>query len=322
MTTAERDSLFHAHLDRGSRDGAVSEADIDRLETLLRSDPAARDAYLKLADLHACMAVDEMLWVPSGEDRPSTPPRPISRAGWKRSVAAALGGLLAGLFGAGLVFAYVLPMAWKPVPLVVEDFEGPSPPRSLGMAVNDGAWSGDHSLVVTAERGVAARDGRRMLRMLRADYEGKPTQPGYSADLYRVIDVRPHRELIASGHARLRVAMPFNAAPFPADEEYVGSVGIYALDASVDWDALSGDTGFINEAAIAMARTGTGRCDRDPRTWQVAQNELRLPPTTAFVLIHLGIAHATSAQRRETFDGHYLDGVRVHLEFAQQETRP
>lgn len=322
MTTVERDSLFHAYLDRGHRDGDMPDADVARLEAVLRSDPAARDAYLKLADLHACMAVDEMLWVPTGEGRPSTPPRAMPRAGWKRSVAAAFSGLVAGLFGAGLVFAYVLPMAWKPVPLVVEGFEGPSPPRSLGMAVNDGAWSGDHSRVVTDERGVTPRDGRRMLRMLRADYEGKPTQPGYSADLYRVIDVRPHRELIASGHARLRVVMPFNAAAFPAEEEYAGSVGIYALDASADWDALRGDTGFVNEAAIAMARNGTGRCDRDPRSWQVAQNELRLPPTTAFVLIHLGIAHATPSQRRETFDGHYLDGVRVHLEFAQQETRP
>ena len=163
-----------------------------------------------------------------------------------------------------------------------------------------------------------------MLRMLRADYEGKASDEGYASDLYRLIDVRGHRDLIDAGNARVRVQMPFNAFAFPPAERYSGAVVIYALDAAAATasQADPARSTRLGEDALAMARKSIGACDRNPATWQVAQHELRLPPGTYFVLLHLTLAHNTVAQRRESFDGHYIDGVRVQLELAPGEKKP
>lgn len=315
----ELHALIHACLD-----GSATPAEGERLNDLLRADPAARDAYLKAADLHACMAVDERLWVehptlmPAGAGdatRDGTPrPSRWPAAGLGRLVAmAAVAGVAVGLGGASLVFAYVTPLAWKPILLLHEGFERGPAPVSREEVLADGLWSGDHTQVVGAERGVKPRDGRGMLRMLRADYEGKQSDDGYSADLYRLIDLQTHRDLIEAGNARVRVLLPFNAFAFPAHEKYSGAVVIYALDEA-------GSTGgpvhvaTLGAEALAMARKSIGFCDRNPSTWQVAQHELRLPPGTTAVLLHLALSHGSIAQRRESFDGHYIDGVRVQLE--------
>lgn len=310
-------------------DGSSTPAEAERLNDLLRADPAARDAYLQAADLHACMAVDEQLWVEQpaltpadaaaaprdGAVRPSR--RPV--AGLGRLLAmAAVAGVAVGLGGASLVFAYVTPLAWKPILLLDEGFERGPAPVSREEVLADGLWSGDHAEVVGAERGVKPRDGRGMLRMLRADYEGKQADDGYSADLYRLIDLHSHRDLIDAGNTRVRVLMPFNAFAFPAHEKYSGAVVIYALDEA---GATGGPVrvATLGAEALAMARKSIGACDRNPATWQVAHHELRLPPGTTSVLVHLAVAHGSVAQRRESFEGHYLDGVRVQLELIPGE---
>jgi DNA-directed RNA polymerase specialized sigma24 family protein len=50
--------LIHAFLD-----GRATDAESDRLNELLLADPAARETYVQLADMHSCLAVDEQLWV-------------------------------------------------------------------------------------------------------------------------------------------------------------------------------------------------------------------------------------------------------------------
>ena len=52
--------LIHAFLD-----GRATDAEAVRLNELLLADPAAREEYVRLADVHSCLAVDEQLWVES-----------------------------------------------------------------------------------------------------------------------------------------------------------------------------------------------------------------------------------------------------------------
>ncbi len=117
----------------------------------------------------------------------------------------------------------------------------------------------------------------------------------------------------ADPRALAQLSAAFNAFAFPAEEAFGRSVSLHALDAET---AINGST-RIGETlltdCLAMARNSRLKVDRDPATWQRLIAELRLPPNTDFILIRIGLAHTNKAQRRETFDGHYLDGVRLTL---------
>lgn len=307
-------------------DGRATDDEADRLSTLLRDDAAARDEYLRLADIHACMAVDERLWCGATDCEPK--PRvvnvfPASHGGWQRPFVAALLGLVAGLGSAGLVFAYVVPLASRTISILHFGFESGPAPLTTGMPSLAGVWSGDYSEVVGVDQGVVPLDGRRMLRMLRADHEGKSTRLGHVADLYHIIDLRPYRDLVASGNAVVRVAAAVNAIAFPNTEDFSSDVSLYAVDAqSCDGD-LSPDSETLGELSLASARRRLEHMDRDIGTWQPVTGELRLPAETSFVLVALNIRHATTALRasRHTFDGHYFDDVRVWLDVEPPRSR-
>jgi hypothetical protein len=131
--------------------------------------------------------------------------------------------------------------------------------------------------------------------------------------VHQLIDLRPYRREFADGGAVVQLSAAFNAFSFPAEEVFVCSVSLQALDAetAINGSTRIGETLLID--CLAMARNSRLKVDRDPATWQRLNAELRLPPNTDFILIRIALAHTNKAQRRETFDGHYLDGVRLTL---------
>lgn len=307
-------------------DGRAADDEADRLNALLRDSAAARDEYLRLADMHACMAVDERLWCGAVDCEPTSRPAnafPAPHGGWRRPFVAAVLGLLAGLGCAGLVFAYVVPLASRAIGLLHSSFESGAPPLTTGMPSLAEVWSGDYSEVVGVDQGVIPHDGRRMLRMLRADHEGKAPRLGYVADMYRIIDLRPYRDLLVGGNAVLHVAGAVNAVKFQKHERYSSSVHVYALHAPWSVGDRSPEGGDLVELSLASARRALRDVDRDTETWQPVTGELRLPAETSFVLVALSISHATPEQQasRHTFDGHYFDDVRVWLELEPPRSR-
>lgn len=326
-------SLVHAYLD-----GVADEADVTRLEALLAGDPKARDEYLRLADLHACLAVDEALWV---DRRPTEAPAaevPVevrdevsgnrTRPGaWSPLVTgplpAAFVGLLVGLLGAGLASAYVVPRL-PPVlsrqTLIDEGFESGPLPRPQGMPVKAGFWSGDFSRVVGADQGISPQHGGRMLRLLRADYEGKPKGGSYVADLWQLVDLRGRLASTAGGTVTARLTVSHNASDFPADEFYRSSASLFALDAATVARLKPNDVPALVEASLAMSQKTDAPLDRDPRSWQAEQCELTLPVGAEFVLVRVGVAHGTIEQQREDFPGQYIDDVKLVLEFRGPTT--
>lgn len=309
-------------------DGVASDDQVVRLEELLVADDAAREEYLQLADLHACLAVDETLW--AGESGEVTLSRQahdaVSATRWsilpRSPLPAAVVGVLVGLLGAGLTFGYVVPQlpSLRARQVLLEDgFESGPPPRTRGLGSTAGVWDGDFSTVVGPERGMAPRSGRRMLRLLRADYDGKPErgQTSYVADLWRLVDLRPYRAELAAG-ATVRLSAAFNATAFPASEAYCVSLGIHALDAATAERLEPADASSLTDASIVMTHTGGKPLDRDPRTWQAEGCELHLPADAEYLLLLVGIAHGTAAQRRIDLPGHCIDDVKLTLETRGQ----
>jgi hypothetical protein len=321
--------LVHAYLD-----GAAGDADVARLESLLAGDPEARDEYLRLADLHACLAVDEAVWVErrlteaSAADVSVESSGSRARAGaWSPLTAsplpAALTGLLVGILGTGLAFGYVvprLPPLLNRQIVIDEGFESGPPPRPAGMPVKAGFWSGDFSRVVGADQGISPQHGGRMLRLLRADYEGKPTGGSYVADLWQLVDLRGRLANTAGGTVTARLTVSHNASDFPADEFYRSSASLFALDAATVAQLKPNDVPALVESSLAMSQKTDSPLDRDPRSWQAEHCELILPAGADFLLVRVGVTHGTIEQQREDFPGQYIDDVKLVLEFRGPAT--
>jgi hypothetical protein len=213
-----------------------------------------------------------------------------------------------------VVFAYVAPSLGKVMTLLQESFESGPAPLVIGVPIEAGTWSGDYTEVVGEQQGVKPETGKKMLRLLRADFQGKVKPEGsYIADVYQLIDLRPYQREFADGGAVVQLSAAFNAFAFPAEEAFGCSVAVHALDAGTAADGAMRNDWSIYSESLAMARNSRTKLDRKPATWQRLNAELRLPPNTEFLLIRISVDHSNPSQRRVTFDGHYLDDVRLTL---------
>lgn len=238
----------------------------------------------------------------------------MTRVWFSPTLTSAAAGLAFGMFCTSVAWAYVGPYAGKAVTLLQESFESGTPPLNTGMPLKQGLWSGDYTEVVGEQRSVRPTNGVKMLRFLRGDYEGKPKPEGsYISDLYQLIDLRSHRNEIGDGGALVQLSAKVNTFPFPKEESYDCSAGIYALSAKMVADGTHHNDIALTNGSLAMGRKSLPNLDRDPRTWQKFDCELRLPPDTEFLLIRIGMLHGSKDQRDITFDGHYLDDVRLSL---------
>jgi len=318
-SSLELTDLIHAFLD-----GRATDAEVDRLNEMLLADPAARELYLRLADMHSCLAVDEQLWVEpvresinGGQTREPVRPK-ASMLG--QPLPAAVVGLAVGLLCASLAFGYVVPLFLHLATLVNENFESGAQPLSTGMPSRPGVWSGDLSEVVGTTQGVTPHSGDRMLRLLRADFPGKSRQEidpsrrvSYVADQWQLIDLRLYKSELLAGNVIARLSAAINAAEFPASEAYRCSFSIYVLDAETAENLTPGNPLGLIDASLAEVHATNASLDRDPRTWQIEGCELHVPADASHLMVRVGVAHAFE-QRREDFPGHFIDDVKLTLD--------
>jgi hypothetical protein len=300
----------HADLFARACDGRASAEELAALHRLLRDDPAARDAWLHYAELHGELAAGGAL-AAAPAPRRSAPGALRRWLPWSTPAAA---GLVVGLCAATMVWAYVRPPVPRMETLVEEDFEDHAVPLAIRTPLEAGVWRSDVAEIVGAEDGVQPAEGQRMLRLLRADHDGraKPTG-GHIAAAYRLIDLRPYRQEIAAGAGVVEISASFNAAVFPEGERYGCAISVYALDedALPDRPGRLGST--LTNEALAMARSSRTPLDRDPATWQRVTTELRLPADAEYLAVRLHISQAFEAEDRPVFTGSFVDNVRVSL---------
>lgn len=246
----------------------------------------------------------------------SEPPQTRKWTGWLswRPLAAAAAGLVFGMFCTSVVFAYVRP-TWEPtITLLKEGFESGEPPLVKGMPSVPDRWSGDFTEVVGEHQGVKPSDGKKMLRVLRIDSEDKvESEDDRFMDLYRLVDVRSYREQCADGAAVVQFSAGFNAFAFPEGKTYFCRMSVQAYDtqAAADRSARVGEQ--RESEVLASARAGRLHMDRDPTTWQRMGGDLRVPPGTNFLLVHLRVHEQRGAAPYSDFAGHYIDDVRLTM---------
>lgn len=296
-------------------DGIATDAETADFHRLLRGDAAALDAWLRYSELHAELAAGAALL--AAVPKPVTVAlhetkrvsRPLLRFPWAPQAAA---GLVVGLCAASLVWAYVAPPAPRTLALMEEDFEHPELSFAARSALEPSTWRGDAAEIVETQGGVKPATGRRMMRFLRADYEGRPKPAGgHIAVVYRLVDLRPLRAEIADGGGVVEVSASFNATEFPDDERYGCAISLYALEADSVPDRAGRLGSTLTNEALAMARSSRTKLDRDPASWQRLTTELRLPANAEFLVVRLHINQAFESGESAPFSGSYADDVRV-----------
>jgi hypothetical protein len=299
-------------------EGTATPEQIRQLDALLLKNAELRDAFLRYARIDAALAgrparaaeqplLSELSWENTRKLR-------SSRFRLSPMAVAAAAGVVFGMFCSSMVWAYVVPMATRVATLLDESFESGSAPRAKGMPIEPGVWSGDLSEIAGEQLGVKPKTGNKMLRFLRSDFPEKVEQnANYYSDVYRLIDLRTYRHEFADGGAAVHLSAAFNAFAFSEAERYSCSVAIHALGAPSGEDAENHGEWAIYSNSLAMVRDRRTELDRNPSTWQRVHAELVLPQNTEFLMIRISVDHKLPTQRRATFDGHYLDDVKLTL---------
>jgi hypothetical protein len=290
------------------------------LNTLLRENADARSNMARfMVDEQALISRlrdDSIVALLEPAPKTETPLSTSTRWFAWRPLTAAAAGLAIGLFSASMVFGFgVVRSLERVVSLFQESFESGPAPLVTGMPQEVNLWSGDYAEIVETYEGVKPKDGTKMVRVLRSDFEGKASSnPSLQGDLMRVVDVRPFLREASGGEVVITLSALFNAAPFPEAEHYDGAVTLWALGPQFPTEEN------LMEEALAHS---VGLCrplDRDPATWQSTSTRLLLPPGTERVLLKVSFTPVPASGKslsplpdHVTFTGHFVDDVRASV---------
>ena len=290
------------------------------LNMLLRDIPEARPIMARLmVDEQALISrlrddvIVELLEPTRAQQ--TTPPMRSRWLAW-RPLTAVAAGILFGLFGASMVFGVGGRWTEKVTSLFRESFETGPAPSVTGVPQQLNQWSGDFSELVGEQQGIKPAHGTKMIRMLRADFEGKSvTKMNTYGDLMKIVDVRPFTRETNGGEVVLSASALFNAASFPEAERYDGMVTLYALD-----EIGSTEINLLKDS-LAHSCNGLGlSLDRNPTTWESATTRLQLPAGTHFVVVKVSVRRMpknkeplSTLPNPITFSGHFVDDVRASI---------
>jgi len=290
------------------------------LNMLLRDIPEARPIMARLmVDEQALISrlrddvIVELLEPTRAQQ--TTPPMRSRWLAW-RPLTAVAAGILFGLFGASMVFGVGGRWTEKVTSLFRESFETGPAPSVTGVPQQLNQWSGDFSELVGEQQGIKPAHGTKMIRMLRADFEGKSvTKLNTYGDLMKIVDVRPFTRETNGGEVVFSASALFNAATFPEAERYDGVVTLYAVD------EIGSTENNLLKNSLAHTCNGLGlSLDRNPTTWESATARLQLPAGTHFVILKVSVRRMpknkeplSTLPNPITFSGHFVDDVRASI---------
>lgn len=307
-----------------SRTRPLSDAEQKELNAALRASEKARafatrtlldDAVLaeELRTAQAEILFKAEIGGMTGTLQPAPGWGPRSRWIQWRPITAAAAGLVIGLFGASLVFGYVMPRAVATASrlfsLVDGSFEKQSGRVSSGFPADFGLWSGDQA-EITAHHAV---DGTQSLRLMQAERE--PALPDYGAascDVYQLVDLRSLKANAASGEATLELSAQFldTRTALADPQKFICRLHVFSgtpASLPAEWpltqkEALASGSGEVNSSGGA------------PGTWQSVSARVLLPPQADFAVVHLVMHKPENAPgTTATFGEQFADDVRLTL---------
>lgn len=332
MDTNRLHVLFAAH-----SDGRLTPEEHAELQERLRTDAEARRLWFLHQDvedgLHALAQEDGAVDVTAGfaangvADLAAHVPGVLAaraRRGWLqwRPLTAAAAGLVLGLFSASVVFAYAVPRVgpWAErvlaLPLADAGFEEEAAPAAQGVPVRFGLWSGDFTESSVAQQGVVPKEGRRMLRFLRADsaVSSAAAEKRSSGNLYQVVDMRAWREEIADGQAVVDWSAWYQWVPGAEETGMEFMTNVWAFTGTTEILPRNWKEHLYQETAKSSHRMNG---EEARGTWRETAGRMTVPADTDFLVIELkvipqgpGPGAGAGAYR---FSGCFADDVRIVL---------
>ncbi|WP_395743876.1 anti-sigma factor family protein [Prosthecobacter sp.] len=303
MTDERLDHLIDEHLNGTMSDEARAE-----LEERLLHSATDRARFWELAESHALL--HEELQGQRVEE--TVKPRAKVRSVWLqwRPIAAAAAGIVLGMFGTSMVFAYVAPQMAKRVVLMKEGFESEVVRTVPGLPKETGTWGGDDAEVVDAAGDLKAKTGHKMLRFNSATHAGENAPKSAWSNVYRLVDLSG---VAGEETASLRLVANFACASASEKEEYVCFVELCAVEEGVMPVVPPDNLPWYRENSSAIATRklplkGDGQ-------WKAINVMMPMPPQASYALVHVAVMRAKPARSAEPvkFGSHYVDDVKLEL---------
>lgn len=324
MTNDRCGNLIEAWLN-----ATLDDAEFAELEGLLLESTEARRDFWQRAAIHGWLseAAKILHARPVADDTapaPPTPapalapgraPQPLLQRGILLGAAVALiGGCGIGSVATSMALAYsgLLSRAIAPVMLHEEGFEHPPAPEQNYLPTEFNVWGGDETAVVSAERGVKPRTGRKMLRFVTSHPRGV-TYEGNASEIWRVLDLDELRRLGGAHELHVEIAGFFNGA-VPAGVQrtscLIGAIATDMQPASLGerWRTL------FDAAEAASTRTAIGQrssvIDDDPATWQRLSASVTVPAEARYLVLYC-LASMRPTARAHVGAAEFIDDITV-----------
>ena len=322
--------LIEAWLDGGIDDVALAELEVALLESA-----DVRREFWRRAAMHGLLReAAKVAFARSGVETaspvvdPPVSPAPAGRGrGWLRgSFAAGIAVLLISGCGIGsavtsLAFAYSGWLGRGEWALVVheEGFEHPPAPEQRYLPDRLDIWSGDETIVVGAEHGIAPRTGERMLKFLSPRPQGANYR-GLASEIWRVIDLESLRAAAGTRDVRIDFSACFNGCRQGVKPRqcWISAIATDARPETLgdDWEEQF-SAAQERPSAVASAQVRE-LLDADPATWQRFSVTITAPPGSRYLLLHC----LTEYRPDEDADvalrcGQYVDDISVAVTPAE-----
>lgn len=228
---------------------------------------------------------------------------------------AAAAGLVIGLFGASVVWAFAHPRAVatssRLLSLIDGSFEKGEGMIASGLPTAFGVWGGDRSEF--ASDGVTPAEGKMALRFLEAERE--PALPDYGAascDVYQLVDLRSLKSEGTTAETTLELSVHFRDGRLDQGETVKFFARIYLFAGSPG--SLAAEWPITQKEALASASGGFDSGGGTPTVWLPVTTKVLMPSQADFAVVHL-VAHkpGTRTGTAAIFGEQYADEVRLTL---------
>ncbi len=270
--------LFNAALNN-----QLNEQDKAQMTALLKSNAEARQLWFLYSDLECSLPEQKLPTLAETRDGKR------SFFSWVPLTAAAAG-VMVGLFGATVAFAYALP---KPIQLALHlenpTFEAPRTPLFSEPTAGFGFWWGAGE-IVSAQSKVNPAEGKQMVQFHPSEL--RPASWGAftsSAKVSQVIDLREWRDQLRDGNATALWSAKFNSGPQRDPRKTTFRVDLRAYSGELTLLEKPWIEREDQELAHSLSRTID---DDDPSTWQASSGKIILPPDSDFLLVELKLFQA------------------------------
>ncbi|MCP4194105.1 MAG: hypothetical protein GY768_26140 [Planctomycetaceae bacterium] len=298
---SELDALINACLD-----GRLSEAEADRLSQWIEESSEARQRYWQLASVHGMIEQSMQsasLKAATGEEF-VTPVKTVERFRWSR-ISSTAAGMLIGIFGASMVWAYAVPRVdpaqRESREIVFESFEDPEMkfPRRFPTSAN--RWFGGMRSV-PGQGGMPAVEGARV-----GQFANVP-QHRFS-DVRYIVDLDEYGEPSDKHTRSIEVSGSF----FSPDLDHTS---VFRIDVAAFSEAPEAvqpvwiDREHFNDVVLQRVGRNYRPEPGDQATWHEVKVSMEIPRGARSLVVSLNagkrVPGGASSDR-------YLDAVRVNL---------